>query len=122
MPRWSQEEYRLWEARGFRNILAPSTAEPATDESKLHTEILEYLKSKGVRCVVHSRMDRPSTNQVGVPDLIFVYAGKPYALEAKAKGRKLTPAQVGWLAAMKLDGWTTGVVRSLEDVKTLMGL
>lgn len=106
----------------MQNMLAPSQCEPATDESKLHTEILEYLKARGVRCVVHSRMDRPSTNQVGVPDLIFVYAGKPYALEAKAKGRKLTPEQVGWLAAMRLDGWTTGVVRSLEDVKTLIGL
>lgn len=87
------------------------------DESKFHEAIIAYLKGEGVHGIVHSRMDQPTTQQVGVPDFLFAVGGVPVALEAKVKNRKTTLAQTGWLMALSLDGWVTMVVRSLADVK-----
>lgn len=90
------------------------------DESAFHEEIIDYVKSLGVHGIVHSRCDQATTVQVGVPDLLFAFQGAPVAFEAKVKGRKPTPAQLGWLKALELDGWTVAIVRSMADVVAVL--
>lgn len=94
----------------------PPSVSDQDDESKFHEEIMSYLKGVGIHGVVHSRMDKPTTVQEGVPDFLFAYAGVPVALEAKVKSRKVTTAQFGWLLALDMDGWVCKTVRSLSDV------
>lgn len=115
--RFTVAEYLAYCAKSHKHKnLGPGYYE-IDDEGKFHEEIIAYLKAEGVHGIVHSRMDQPTTQQVGVPDFLFAVKGVPVALEAKVKGRKTTLAQTGWLMALSLDGWVTMVVRSLEDVK-----
>lgn len=117
MPRMTTAQYLAYQALTGRREDKSCPDETLDDESKFHEAIIAYLKSEGVHGIVHSRMDQPTTQQVGVPDFLFAVGGVPVALEAKVKGRKTTLAQTGWLMALSLDGWVTMVVRSLEDVK-----
>lgn len=117
MVSMSLAEVLAHEARVSKKPLG-GTPDPALDdEGKFHEEIIAYLKSVGVHGIVHSRMDQPTTQQVGVPDFLFAVNGVPIALEAKVKNRKPTPAQLGWLQALSMDKWVTAVVRSLKDVQ-----
>lgn len=52
--------------------------------------------------------------QTGYPDLTFVIAGKPFAIELKTATGKLSEAQVWMLGHMKENGWNTYVCRSFE--------
>ena len=51
----------------------------------------------------------------GVPDLIFIYNGKIFALELKTSGRKPTPAQVATMDAMRSAGATVAVAYGLDE-------
>lgn len=99
----------------------PTPTNGPDEESAFHDEIMSYLRRAGIRGVVHSRMDKASTQAKGVPDFLFAVEGVPVALEAKVKGRKVTPEQAGWLTALRLDGWITSVVRSIKDVAHVLG-
>lgn len=118
MPRMTPAEVIVYQARmaskwGENN---PHVTSDQDDESKFHEEIMTFLKRAGIHGVVHSRMDKATTQQCGVPDFLFAYSGVPIALEAKVKNRKVTPEQAGWLTALGMDGWLCRVVRSLSDV------
>lgn len=122
MVGWTDNDLIAYEIRQGKAPKLTQTDPALDDEGKFHEEIIAYLKSIGVHGIVHSRMDQPTTQQVGVPDFLFAVNGVPVALEAKVKNRKATPAQLGWLQALSMDGWVTMVVRSLEDVKTALSV
>lgn len=122
--RFTKAEYLAYQARMMQNMPSATlgtTDSDLDDESKFHEEIIAYLKSLGVRGIIHSRTDQPTTQARGVPDLLFALDGVPVALEAKVKNRKPTPEQHGWLTALTLDGWITALVRSMADVQTALG-
>lgn len=58
----------------------------------------------------------------GLPDVIAIRAGKVFALELKAEGRKATPAQIETMAAMEAAGAYTciadGLDRALATLET----
>lgn len=89
-------------------------------ERKLHEQIVGFLRIKGVRFIVRSRMDRKTTNAVGTPDIIFCFCSKFIALEVKVGTNNLTNAQRQALEDIIEDGGISLVVRSLEAVKTLL--
>lgn len=100
-----------------KNPLAVSGT-PETDETgEFHGKIMEYLKSQGIRAIVHSRTDKKTTQERGIADFLCVFNGVPIALEAKTGKGKLSVEQKGWLLAAELDGWVVSVVRSLADVQ-----
>lgn len=123
MPRMTQAEYLAFQARQMQDI-STLGKEPVgeDDESRLHDQIYSFLRGAGVHAIIHSRMDRATTNAVGTADFLFVWGRNAYAVEAKSKTGKLSPEQQGFLVAAKMDGWVTGVVRSLYDLKKLMEL
>lgn len=120
MVGWTDNDLLAYQVRQGK-APKPGTPDPELDdEAAFHEELIAYLKANGVRAIVHSRTDQPTTQQVGVPDLLCAYQGVPIAMEAKVKGRKPTPAQLGWLKALELDGWVTGVVRSMADAAAIL--
>lgn len=58
--------------------------------------------------------------KVGWPDLVMVVAGVPWGIELKQECGKVTPEQEAMLAAMKMNGWHTAVVRSYEDFRRIV--
>lgn len=68
---------------------------PTKAEKQEHDELITYLKHKGW-FYRHSRMDKPTTEQVGQPDFIVGLYGRGVCIEFKLPGRKLTKAQEQW--------------------------
>lgn len=89
-------------------------------EADLHEAIRDYCRARGWRCV-HSRMDRPSTCEVGTPDFAIVMpGGVTLWVEAKARTGKPTGEQLAWLAAIHRLGHVCGVVRNMEEFEALV--
>lgn len=88
-------------------------------EKKLQQLILNYLKLNLV-FVVRQRMDKKSNCQVGTPDFVFAWYGKPVALEVKVGDNKQTEEQRCVEISMRSNGWIYEVVRSLDEVRTIL--
>ena len=87
----------------------------ADRESKLHDAILGECAVRGW-AVVHSRMDRRTSQAPGVPDFIIAAdGGKTWWVEAKRKGGKLSPAQRDFGFLLGHNGHELHVVYSIED-------
>jgi hypothetical protein len=137
MPRMSQTEVDAHQARleaarrakAAEGSVDPSKAQNESQrvpshlevgaEKELHKMIMQWLGLHGVRAVVHSRTDRPTTQSKGIADILYVTHGIPVACEVKVGRNTLTPEQVGWLEAAKLDGWLVGVVHNLQEMTDL---
>lgn len=114
MP-FSQADYLAMQARLAPKQTPNVPQDAVIDESSLHEKILSECRVRGWYAV-HSRMDRRTTNNVGLCDLIiFADGGKVYLVELKTKSGKLTSEQnifIAWLAKL---GQTTHVVRSFSE-------
>lgn len=129
MPRWSSSELHVWQqsqdTKHGVGDYSPAAVEKrakkaaAMAEKELHRQIMSWLRLQGVKGIVHSRCDRPTTQAVGVPDLLLCFRGKPYAFEVKVGSNQPTTEQLQWLQDLREDGWTAAVVRSLDDVIAL---
>jgi hypothetical protein len=129
MPRMSEAEYQAYMAhfRARRKaIVAPQDApgplnEPFKgSEAELHKLVIQWLEMKGVRAIIHSRMDEPTSQRVGTIDLHFCVnvegRGVPVAIELKVDGKQPKPKQREWMEDCVMDGWITGCAWSLDDV------
>ena len=86
-------------------------------ERDLHDEIEKYCRGRGY-FYIHSRMDVPSTIQVGTPDfVIFMPGQRTVFLECKAKSGKTTTEQNTKLAHARKFGFPAGVVDNMEDAR-----
>lgn len=108
-----EEQKRL----GYVTPAAAKAKDDLKREKELHEQALALLRLRGVRFVLHSRMDRRSTVRVGTPDLLFVYRGQACALELKRPGEVPIEAQRKCHADMIADGWRVKVADNLDDVK-----
>lgn len=89
-------------------------------ERTLHARILDHCRFFGWP-VVHSRMDRPATSGVGTPDFVIaMHDGRTLWIEAKTATGKLTTEQAAWLAALRKNGHSAHVVRSLRQLKDII--
>ncbi len=91
----------------------------AREEKQLHKLIWQELNRRDV-VVIHSRMDKRTTNAMGIPDFCFVYGGVPYAIEAKARKGKLTAEQMRTLHRMAGNGWHCHVVFNFDEFKKII--
>lgn len=83
-------------------------------ERDLHKLIMNELSRRQI-FYVHSRTDKKTSQNVGVPDFIFAVLGLPTAVEVKLPGRKLTADQEYVRNAMIQDGWRYYIVYSFEE-------
>ena len=94
-------------------------------ERDLQKQIAQFLRVRGYEFNV-SRMDRRKTDRSGWPDYVLGVRPKnrrwaiAVGLEVKLPSGKLSPGQESVLAALAANGWLTKVVRSVEEVKTLL--
>ncbi len=96
------------------------TRNPVSLEADLHGQIEQFCRSKGWLCV-HSRMDRPSTVAVGMPDFIIAAdGGRTYWVEVKRPKGKATPAQLGTIAWLQKLGQTAAICWSMDDFLKLV--
>lgn len=90
-------------------------------ESDIQSEILTALDALGHDCwYVWHRMDKRTTCKRGTPDIVGSYKGRPFAVEVKRLGKKVTPEQAGELMLAKLAGVSTGVATSVEEAMRIV--
>jgi hypothetical protein len=100
----SQFQLEQMQARLARNRHEPEA--PPALEKDLHQDIMDYCDRQWPRWkYVHSRTDKATRNEPGVPDfLIILPAQRVLLVECKRPGEKVSPAQRDWHAeAAKLD-------------------
>ena len=92
-------------------------------ESKLHREIMDHCDQQWPRWkYIHSRTDKPTRNQPGVPDFFIALPGtKGLFVECKRPGEKLSAAQLQWYAELKKLGWTVHIVTTLQAFLDAVG-
>ena len=88
-------------------------------EREVHKEISRWLNLHNIPNF-HSRVDRPSQIDPGLPDYALAVAGVPICLEVKVGGNKLRPEQVHQKAMLEANGWLYHVVSSLPEVITIV--
>lgn len=111
---WTTSDLSAYEAR---RLPAParSAGKVETREADLHDQILAECRRRGW-LVIHSRMDKPSTVQIGSPDFVVAAdRGRTFYIEAKARTGKLRPEQRAWLAWASRLGHRAAVVRTLPE-------
>lgn len=121
IPSYLYEEMLARTERARHRSPAPADAQSPNLESDLHEQILDYCRSKGWRAV-HSRMDKKTTTDLGVPDFIISAPGRVFFIEAKRKGRKPTPEQLAFMAHVRNHGHPCGVVYSFQEFLYVVGL
>lgn len=104
------------QAKKKTDNLAAAIAKCDKSESTIQNEIENHLKSLGTSCwFTRSRMDKATTQRVGVPDFLAIISGKAFALEVKKRGQKPSVEQRGELLWFSLAGGKSAVVRSVEE-------
>lgn len=84
-------------------------------EKQIEKLVCDYAKSKGVYV---RKFTSPA--HLGVPDRLFIYAGRVFFIEFKAEGKKATPAQERELAAIRSAGVNAFVVDSVVGGKKII--
>ena len=122
MPRWSTTDLALYNARMTQiDAQADESEHEVRLERELHKLINNELLRRGIE-PVHSRTDRRSTNNVGLPDFLFAYLKVPVAMEVKLPGKPLHPKQVEMRDKMAdpTNGWYHVVVRSFDEARRVL--
>ncbi len=85
-------------------------------EQQLQRKLLRYLESKG-----HYNTKVISANKKGVPDIIACVKGRFYGIEVKLPNGKVSELQEYNLEKIKASGGVGVVIRSLDELKELLG-
>lgn len=112
----TQAQYADMLARTQRNSgRMPTEPEIVEQESDLHDEIIRICKCRGW-FYVHSRMDKRTTQAVGVPDFIIAADNsETYWIECKRKGSKPTPEQLATICHLRHNGHIAGIVTNMAE-------
>jgi hypothetical protein len=110
-------QFEQMQQRTGRNTIGSASVSTAPLEKKIHQDIIAHCNAQWPRWkFVHSRMDKPTRNQCGVPDFVIALPGaRTLYIEAKRPGEKISPAQRDWHAEMTTLGHTVHVVHTLQE-------
>lgn len=96
-------------------------------EKELYKPILDFLNTRqatlawqhyngGIWLPGKETYARKANHQDGIPDILGVKAGKPFAFEIKKPGKDATDEQRRWMEKFISFGGTAFICDSLEDV------
>jgi len=98
-----------------------TTTEVENIESSFQKKIVDWLTERGWQ-FVRSRMDRPTTTEIGVPDFIIAAPGGiTFWVECKARTNKPSNAQRGWAKQLQMLGHKHAFVWNMTDFLTAVG-
>jgi hypothetical protein len=121
---WTQADVEAHNARATKQPKAQESAKSNQLEvgsGGIQDEIEDWLKSQSHRAWwTRSRTDKATTNRIGTPDFVGVFAGKPFALEVKRPGKKPTTEQLGELAWFRKAGGIATVVYSKAEAENFL--
>jgi Holliday junction resolvase len=86
-------------------------------ESQIQNRIIKFLKGIGaypVKVVL--------ANRTGIPDILCCYQGQFYGFEVKTESGKVTELQKYNIDLIHKAGGKAYVVRSLDEVKKIVGI
>lgn len=111
----SEADYIAMQVRLKSKEPVPVDGEAVSRERHLHDQIMEECRARRWM-VIHSRMDRPTSQSPGVPDFIVLAdGGKLFLVEAKARQGKLTIEQMAFGIMCEQLGHKVHLVRSLAN-------
>lgn len=88
-------------------------------EKILQKQIMGWLEIRGIFAGCQ-RMDKKSTLRRGWADIVCAVHGWPLALECKSATGKQTGDQIEAMNRLIRDGWIFRLVRSLEEVVSIV--
>ena len=116
----SSTEFAILKAKQALKLKLKSESSIPDDACKLERDLHEQTTAELRRrklYFVHSRMDKPATNQIGVPDYIVAMpGGKTMWLELKSKTGKLSPEQQAAKHMLEMSGHRHEVVRGFSQL------
>lgn len=94
--------------------------EGCTEEDKLHEEVEKFCRDRRW-AYVHSRMDKPTTTNLGVPDFI-IFPPSPHViiLELKTATGKQRPDQLAWQCVLENQGHVYYIARNFEEFLSIL--
>lgn len=87
-------------------------------ERDIQAEILRWLRKRPGSFTV--KLAAGPYSMPGLPDVLHIESGHAYFFEVKRPGGKATPLQLSVMGKLTRAGAVTSVVRSLEDVQTVI--
>ena len=107
-----------------RTAAKPARPPPRREEEKIHMAVVQHLETRGVPgllCwhtpnefiahVAHRTKLKKLGAKAGVADLLFLHAGKFFALELKIPSGRLTDVQRDFIAAVIAAGGSAAIGR-----------
>jgi Holliday junction resolvase len=85
-------------------------------EQQIQGRIIKYLESVGAYCVKVVQ-----ATKAGVPDILCCHQGRFYGFEVKTATGRVSKLQEYNIERIREAGGGGGVVRSVEDVKEILG-
>jgi VRR-NUC domain len=132
--RWSEQDLQAYLARRgtiarpprLRRPVGAKIAGAAVSEEEIQRAVFAHLAARGCgfafhpanggwRSPIEAAILKGQGVKPGVPDIIVVKDGMTYALELKADGGRLSPAQTEALEAMRAAGAEVGVAFGLDE-------
>ena len=116
----SRLEYENMRQRTERARHSPEQS--VKDEvAELHEPIIRWCKQVGVP-YQYTRPDKKTRGVVGAPDFFIAWCGAIYAIECKAEGGELSPAQNVWMRQAKDHRVEVYVISTMREFYALVGL
>ena len=88
-------------------------------EATIQKAILRWLRTRPRSFTV--KLAAGPYSVPGLPDVLHLEGGQAYFFEVKAPGGRATPLQVSTLEQLALAGAVVALVRSVADVKAILG-
>lgn len=125
---WTQADVEAHNAKATKrtSVALERRAEAKSAQLEVGTggiqdDIEQWLKTQSHRAWwSRSRTDKATTNRIGTPDFVGVFAGKAFALEVKRPGKKPTTEQLGELAWFRKAGGIAAVVYSKDQAEAFL--
>lgn len=118
----SEADYLAMLGRIERGRKTPPPAEGTSDEvGGIHAPILEWCNQQvPMPAIIHSRTDKKSNTNQGVPDFVILWKGNLLLIEAKTKTGKLSFHQMVWKHLAEINEFPVHIIRSYEEFLKLV--